>query len=88
MTILDLLKLVEKYAKSYKDNGVAKSIVRNSHMNEFEGDEGDIDEKLVDAILVDFINFIARNQGVDYGMYTKDLQEERIIDKGVVKFDS
>jgi hypothetical protein len=32
-----------------------------------------IDQKTVDAILVDFINYIGVDQHVDYGLYTRDL---------------
>lgn len=33
----------------------------------------DIDQKVVDAILVDFVNFVGISQHVDYGLYTEDL---------------
>ena len=32
-----------------------------------------ISNKITDAVLVDFINFIGMHHGVDYAMYTKDL---------------
>jgi len=37
-----------------------------------------IPQEVVDALLVDFINYVGVWQGVDYGMYTKDLNEEFI----------
>ena len=76
MKIIELLELIEKNVKNYRHEGIANSIIRNSHMNNFKGTVEDIDPDLVDAILVDFVNFLARNQCVDYGMYTCDLDKE------------
>ena len=36
----------------------------------------DIDQKVVDAILVDFVNFVGISQCVDYGLYTEDLLKQ------------
>jgi len=88
MRTIDMLKLIEGYAKKYKEAGIKASVIRNSHMNDLEGYASSMDDTLIDAVLVDFINFIAMNQGVDYGMYTKDLQAEEVVDSIVPKFDS
>jgi hypothetical protein len=37
--------------------------------NDFEN----IDQKIVDSILVDFINYVGVKQFIDYSMYTEDL---------------
>lgn len=75
MTKLQLLEYLERVAKEYR-LGCKDSLVRNSHMNDLEG-ECEVDQKLVDAILVDFINKVGVDQWVDYGLYTKDFIEER-----------
>ena len=42
-----------------------------SHFREIDS------KKSVDKILTNFINYIASNQGVDYGMYVKDLAKHK-----------
>lgn len=70
----EVLNALSNYAKSYhndKDFGV-ESVLRNKHMNDLTGKEN-IDPKVVDAVVVDFINYIGACCGVDYAMYTSDL---------------
>ena len=43
-------------------------------MNEIKKDE-EIDQKVIDAVLVDFINFIGFKHGIDYALYTSDLRK-------------
>jgi hypothetical protein len=74
MTKRELLEYLERTAKEYR-LGCRESLIRNSHMNDLGG-ECDVDQKLVDAILVDFINKVGVDQWVDYGLYTKDLRGE------------
>lgn len=75
MTKRELLEYLERTAKEYR-LGCRESVIRNSHMNDLGG-ECEVDQKVVDAILVDFINKVGADQWVDYGLYTKDLREER-----------
>ena len=75
MTKLELLEYLERTAKEYR-LGCRESLIRNGHMNDLGG-ECDVDQKVVDAILVDFINKVGVDQWVDYGLYTKDLREKR-----------
>lgn len=35
-----------------------------------------VDSEIVDAILVDFINFVGIKSGIDYALYTSDLNKE------------
>ena len=74
MTKWELCSLLIREAREYKKIGVIKSIKRNNHMNEYDGEE--IKETTIDAILVDFINYVVYNQGLDLGLYTKDLKGE------------
>ena len=69
MNTLELLELLKRIAKEYRQDCVA-SLARNRHMN-----QGfcEVDQKTVDAILVDFINKVGTSHSVDYALYTKDL---------------
>lgn len=71
MRPIDLLNLLTESAKLYRV-GAMGSIERNNHMNKVEDGEF-IPQKYIDAVLVDFINRIAENHGIDYALYTKDL---------------
>lgn len=71
MRVIDMLKLTVGYAEEYRVEA-QESLQRNNHMNEIEGGEK-VQQRHIDAILVDFINHIAVKHGVDYGLYTKDL---------------
>jgi len=74
MTKRELCSLLIREAREYKKIDVLKSIKRNNHMNEYDGEE--IKETTIDAILVDFINYVACSQCIDLGLYTKDLKGE------------
>lgn len=74
---IDLLKLLEDTARDYRKECIL-SIIRNKHMNDLEVKDGiRIKQRHIDAILVDFINKVASEQGVDYGLHTSDLVKER-----------
>jgi len=75
MTKIQLLEYLTRIAKEYRLD-CASSVSRNRHMNETK-DECEVDQKTVDAILVDFINYIGVDQHVDYGLYSKDLRSLR-----------
>ena len=70
MSKIQLLNYLENQAKNYRKNCLT-SIKRNKHMNQYEDEI--VFQTTIDAILVDFINFIGVHQGVDYGLYTKDV---------------
>ena len=67
----EYLERMTKLAKWYR-LGCEKSINRNKHMNELNGNCV-VDQIVVDAILTDFINFAATRMCIDYGLYAKDL---------------
>jgi hypothetical protein len=73
MSALDLLEMLTKDAKKYR-LGAIKSIDKNSHMHELQAWDH-VDQLVVDAVLVDFINHIAARHCVDYALYTKDLEQ-------------
>lgn len=76
MTKIDLLKMLEKNAQEYRnDKG---SLSRNVHMHDLDISELPI-QKQIDAVLIDFINFVGVKQGIDYGLYMRDfLKGEKI----------
>lgn len=71
--IIQLEKLAIK-AKKYSSEA-QQSVVRNNHMNELTDNEI-IDQRHIDAVLVDFINTVAMSYGIDYALNTKDLKTE------------
>jgi len=75
MTKIELLKLIKNAAISYSEIANT-SIHNNNHMNNIATNIK-IEQNIIDAILVDFINYIGVKQGIDYAMYTSDLHRER-----------
>jgi len=72
MTRGELMKMLEICARDYVDDAV-NSINRNNHMNDIGKTYFDVPQFVVDALIVDFINFFGCYQGMDYGMTTDDL---------------
>lgn len=72
MTKIQLLEYLTRIAKKYR-SGCSESIFRNNHMNEIK-EEVHVSQNLIDAILTDFINVVGVDQGVDYGLYSRDLR--------------
>jgi hypothetical protein len=75
LTSGELLTLLTNFAKDYAKEGV-ESIKRNNHMNDVPKTET-VSQKIVDAVLVDFVNYIGMSNCVDYGLYTKDLNNPK-----------
>ncbi len=68
MTTLELMKALERAAVDYRTDWMM-SLIRNRHLVTCEV-LPDADQ--VDAVLVDFINFIGMRNGVDYALATND----------------
>lgn len=79
MTKIELLEYLKNMAIEYREKA-AKSIHNNNHMNELV-ETDTVESKMVDALLVDFINYIGNFQGVDYGLYTYDLKMKKDNDR-------
>lgn len=75
MTTGELLDLLFTDAEEYIE-GSKKSVLRNTHMNELNP-SNQIRQDVIDAVVVDFINFVGGKRGVDVGMYTKDLRVKK-----------
>ena len=73
MKKIDYIENTCAYAKDYRKEATS-SLERNRHMNEIERGEM-VQQRHIDAVLVDFINFIAMKNGVDHAIYTKDLKQ-------------
>lgn len=73
MTKGELLDMLKNNAKEYR-LGANASINRSAHMNDLKPTVV-IPQKFIDAILVDFINFVGNYQGLDYALYTEDFKE-------------
>ena len=70
MSAVELLNLITGYAKGYQPDAI-ESIWRNQHMHDCRTQPT---QETVDAVLTDFINFVAMKHGVDYALYSKDLK--------------
>ena len=69
-----LMNYITESAKRYRA-GANSSILRNNHMNNIQ--EGEVvEQRVIDAVLVDFINHIGTERCVDYGLYTMDLEKK------------
>ena len=76
MTSGELLKIITTIAKKYRIK-CNQSLKINKHMNDL--DNVNVSQNVIDAILVDFINYIGMEHGVDYAIYARDLTEERPV---------
>ena len=74
MTKIELLQLITRAAKNYREDAV-ESVKRDSHMNSLKG-EFNLSQDEVDAFLTGFINFVGTRMAVDYGLYASDLGEK------------
>jgi|SRR3989344_4391494 len=80
MTRGEFLNLLTKEAKKYRSESLA-SIERNRHMNDISSKDfrrlkrdRKLTQKMIDALLVDFINTVGVGQCIDYALYTKHLK--------------
>jgi len=75
MKKIELLTILSNHAKDYHKIA-CKSIITNHHMNDVD-ESRDIDQVVVEAIIVDFINYIGAQYCVDYAFNTMDLSDEK-----------
>lgn len=72
MKAIEMLELTKGYADKYRKEA-QQSLERNNHMNEIEVGEL-VQQRHIDAVLVDFINYIGVKHGIDYALSTRDLK--------------
>lgn len=71
MAAITLIKTLIDAAKAYRCNAMT-SISRNGHMHNATGMP--IDQRDIDAMLTDYINFVASRYGIDLALYAVDLE--------------
>lgn len=64
MRPLEMVEFIESAARNF----------RESYMNEVNISQV-VDQKILDAVVVDFVNYIALSQCIDFALHTKDLQK-------------
>lgn len=71
MKAIDFIQTMRLFAEEYVPDA-NESLQRNKHMNEiFDGEK--IQERIIKAVIVDYINYSAAQFGMDYAMQTKDI---------------
>jgi len=80
MTRGELLDLLTNEAKRYRRISLS-SIERNQRMNSISTSDlahlkknRQLTQRMIDALLVDFINTVGAGQCVDYALYTKNIK--------------
>ena len=70
------MSLLERNLRGYRLSA-NDSLRRNEPMNDYvlKGKK-DIPQEIIDALLVDFVNYVGTWQGLDYGLYVQHLKEE------------
>jgi hypothetical protein len=72
MTNGELLKLLENNAIEYLRD--PKRSFSNRHMNRMKArDKRKMRNRIVEAIVIDFINFVGASQGVDLGLNSRNI---------------
>ena len=82
MTRGELLNLLTTEAQEYREEALL-SVERSRHMNNLSPKdisrlkkEQRLTQRLIDALLVDFINRVGAGQCLDYGLYTEHLKSK------------
>lgn len=80
MTRGELLNYLTEEAKRYRNDALS-SIQRNEHMHRLSPKDiaklhknPERLQRFMDALLVDFINYIGTGQSLDYGLHTKHIE--------------
>lgn len=76
MTNGEFMDLLVKDLKAYHKAGPMESVKRNVHMSDYYGQP--VAAETVDALLVDFVNFVGMRRGMDLGLYTRDLKDDEL----------
>ncbi len=75
MTKGELMNMLERIARETHLD-MNESIRRNNHMNVVKENEPDVPQHIIDAILCQYINDVATQQGMDLGLYTHYLYKK------------
>jgi len=86
MKSIEFLEMTTKFAKDYVPNA-AESIGRNSHMHNVNEDYAkSLSQDVVEAVLVDFINYMGMRNGVDYALNASDLKHTEDENKAKAQY--
>jgi hypothetical protein len=69
----ELVTMLSEQAKQYV-KGAQESLQRNVHMNTLRPTQHPVEQEIIDAIVVDFTNYLAARQGIDLALYTRDVR--------------
>jgi hypothetical protein len=76
----DLCKYLVRVARGYVKDGIRKHLKLDVHMHDVKT-VGEMwtesAQKLSEAVLTDFINYVAFDQGLDLALYSKDLTAKK-----------
>lgn len=72
MEAIEALNVMTHYARNYTARA-QRSLKLNRHMNEIEQSET-VKQEHIEAVLVDFINYIGFSHGIDYALNAKDIK--------------
>jgi hypothetical protein len=73
MLTTELLDMLIRHAKEYRVDRLS-SLARNTHMHDVTLEAlAATSPDVLDAVMVDYLNFVAARQGVDLGLYAEDL---------------
>lgn len=73
MTNAELLEMLVENLKDYRVDRYA-SLARNTHMHDASLEMlAATSPDILDAVLVDYLNFVAVRQGVDLALYAEDI---------------
>ena len=71
----EFANLLMQSLKRYHADSVKSSMIRNLHMSACDPKSiRDASDDVLDAVLVDFVNYVCSRQGIDLALYTKDLK--------------
>ncbi len=69
MTKLDLVHALERYAEQYSNSA------RRSILQDHRSGISHISQEQVNAVLAGFVNHVGSEQGMEYGLYARDLSK-------------
>jgi hypothetical protein len=72
----ELMKLITNFAKEYSEIAPT-SVTNNSHMNELKKTDK-VEKVVTDAVITDFVNYVAGQYGIDYAFYSQDLSDSLV----------
>ena len=72
-----LMEMLIREARAYRAGGIENSLKRNAHLYECDPDYGYnlVSQCVIDAVLTDYLNFLATKQGINLVLHSRDLRD-------------